>query len=110
MVVGSTPTARAMRAEPWPITCRARSRSRVPPASTRSRGMAELVRATTVAVAPGCAAAAGEQGVHGGRDEAGGGDAGVGAAVLAQAAGVVAGGVGTGAGLWRSGRWWGGRS
>ena len=52
MVVGSTPTARAMRAEPWPITCRARSRSRVPPASTRPRGMAELVRATTVVVVP----------------------------------------------------------
>ena len=26
-----------MRAEPWPMTCRARSRSRVPPASRRPK-------------------------------------------------------------------------
>ena len=32
-----------MRAEPWPMTCRARSRSRVPPASTRARGRVPLV-------------------------------------------------------------------
>src|SRR5215470_8370870 len=37
-VSSRTPRARAMRAEPCPITCRARSRSRVPPASRRSRG------------------------------------------------------------------------
>jgi MerR HTH family regulatory protein len=30
-----TPIARATLAEPWPITCSARSRSRVPPASSR---------------------------------------------------------------------------
>src|SRR5260370_1331662 len=53
MVCGWTPTARAMRAELWPITCRARSRRRVPPASTRPRGMAELVRATRVVAAAG---------------------------------------------------------
>ena len=34
MVSSRTPRTRAMRAEPWPITCRARSRSRVPPASS----------------------------------------------------------------------------
>src|SRR5271165_5008812 len=37
MVSSRTPRARAMRAEPWPITCRARSRSRVPPASRRAK-------------------------------------------------------------------------
>ena len=39
-----------MRAEPWPITCRARSRSRVPPASTRARGPVALVIGMTTAV------------------------------------------------------------
>src|SRR5216683_2621776 len=37
MVISRTPAARAMRAEPWPITCRALSRSRVPPDSRRRR-------------------------------------------------------------------------
>jgi hypothetical protein len=41
-----------MRAEPWPITCRARSRSRVPPASTRPRGTLLLVTASTAALVP----------------------------------------------------------
>ena len=41
-----------MRAEPWPITCRARSRSRLPPASTRPRGTLWLVTASTAAVVP----------------------------------------------------------
>src|SRR5271166_443698 len=39
MVVLRAPRARAMRAEPWPMTCRARNRSRVPPASTLPAGM-----------------------------------------------------------------------
>ena len=39
-----------MRAEPWPITCRARSRSRVPPASMRARGPVTRVIGTTTAV------------------------------------------------------------
>ena len=43
MVISRTPRARAMRAEPWPMTCRARSRSRVPPASTRARRSDALV-------------------------------------------------------------------
>jgi hypothetical protein len=47
--ISRTPSARAMRAEPWPITCRARSRSRVPPASTQPRGMLVLVTASTAA-------------------------------------------------------------
>src|SRR6266851_4610531 len=37
MVSSRTPRAREMRAEPWPITCRARSRRRVPPASRRAK-------------------------------------------------------------------------
>src|SRR5271166_4504289 len=37
MVSSRTPRAREIRAEPWPITCRARSRSRVPPASRRPK-------------------------------------------------------------------------
>ena len=37
MACSLTPAARAMRAEPWPITASARSRSRVPPASARGR-------------------------------------------------------------------------
>ena len=36
MVSSLVPKARAMLGEPWPITCRARSRSRVPPASRRA--------------------------------------------------------------------------
>ena len=36
MVLSLAPVARAMRAELWPMTCSARSRSRVPPASTRA--------------------------------------------------------------------------
>ena len=55
MVTGWTPVARAMRAEPWPITCRARSRSRVPPASSRACGRAGLVTVRTAAAVPGCA-------------------------------------------------------
>ena len=55
MVTGLTPTARAMRAEPWPITCRARSRSRVPVASSRACGRAGLVTVRTAAAVPGCA-------------------------------------------------------
>ena len=39
-----------MRAEPWPITCRARSRSRLPPVSTRPRGTAWLVTVSTAVV------------------------------------------------------------
>ena len=41
-----------MRAEPWPMTCRARSRSRVPPASTRPRGTVALVTARMAVVVP----------------------------------------------------------
>ena len=43
MVISRTPRARAMRAEPWPMTCRARSRSREPPASMRARRSVPLV-------------------------------------------------------------------
>ena len=46
MVISRTPRARAMRAEPWPMTCRARSRSRVPPASRRARRRLPLVTLT----------------------------------------------------------------
>ena len=46
--------ARAMRAEPWPMTCRARSRSRVPVASSRARGSDRLVTVRTAAAVPGC--------------------------------------------------------
>ena len=55
MVLGWTPTARAIRAEPWPMTCRARSRSRVPAASTRARGRVRLVTLSTAAAVPDCA-------------------------------------------------------
>ena len=55
MVLGLTPAARAMRAEPWPITCSARSRSRVPVASSRARGRDRLVTLSTAVAAPGCA-------------------------------------------------------
>src|SRR6266487_4367650 len=37
MACSLTPAARAMQADPWPITASARSRSRVPPASMRGR-------------------------------------------------------------------------
>src|ERR1035441_2312633 len=47
MVISRAPRARAMRAELWPMTCRARSRSRVPPASRRARGTVPLVAART---------------------------------------------------------------
>src|ERR1035441_10368245 len=47
MVISRAPRARAMRAELWPMTCRARSRSRVPPASRRARGTVPLVTAWT---------------------------------------------------------------
>ena len=82
-----------MRAEPWPITCRARSRSRVPPASTRPRGTLLLVTASTAAVVPrfGPAAAAVQVRDGGAVQARGGGDGAVGAAVLAQAADVRAG-------------------
>ena len=43
MVASRTPRARATRAVPWPMTCRARSRSRVPPASMRARCRLPLV-------------------------------------------------------------------
>ena len=52
MVISRTPTARAMRAEPWPITCRALSRSRVPPASTRARGTVWLFTDRMAAAVP----------------------------------------------------------
>jgi hypothetical protein len=52
MAVSRTPRARAMRAEPWPMTWRARSRSRVPPASTRPRGTVALVTARMAVVVP----------------------------------------------------------
>src|SRR5580693_8088952 len=55
MVLGWAPAARAMRAEPWPITCRARSRSRVPPASTRDLGRAGPVTVRTAVAVAGCA-------------------------------------------------------
>ena len=55
MVLGWAPTARAMRAEQWPMTCRARSRSRVPPASTRARGSVRGVTVRTAVAVPGCA-------------------------------------------------------
>ena len=55
MVTGWTPAARAMRAEPWPITCRARSRSRVPVASSRACGRAGLITVRTAVAVPGCA-------------------------------------------------------
>src|ERR1035441_7194715 len=48
MVISRAPRARAMRAEPWPMTCRARSRSRVPPASRRARDAVPLVTARTM--------------------------------------------------------------
>ena len=55
MACSRTPIARATLAEPWPITWSARSRSRVPPASSRARKtsvsrtarMAAAVRAVT---------------------------------------------------------------
>src|ERR1035441_5289448 len=47
MVISRAPRARAMRADPWPMTCRARSRSRVPPASRRARDTVPLVTART---------------------------------------------------------------
>ena len=113
MVISRTPAARAMRAEPWPITCRARSRSRVPPASRRARGRVWLVTDSEGGGGVGSGgAAAGDQVVdRGGGESGGGGDAAVGAAGLAQAADVVAGGAGTGVRLAgdRSGAGWRGR-
>ena len=50
--VSRTPRARAMRAEPWPMTWRARSRSRVPPASARPRGTVALATARMAVVVP----------------------------------------------------------
>ena len=107
MVISRTPAARAMRAEPWPITCRARSRSRVPPASSRARGRVCAGDGAQGGGGVGSAgAAAGDQVVdRGGGESGGGGDAAVGAAVLAQAAGVVAGSAGTG--VRRPGIGWG---
>ena len=83
MVISRTPRARAMRAEPWPMTCRARSRSRVPPASRRARRRVALVTWDRALVGGGGGlAAAGGQVVDGGGGEAGGGgDGPVGAAV-----------------------------
>src|SRR5580658_11112582 len=55
MVISLAPRARAVRAELWPITCRARSRSRVPPASTRARDTLRLIgRATAVVLLVAC--------------------------------------------------------
>ena len=56
MVCGWAPAARAMRAEPWPMTCRARSRSRVPPASSRDPDKMRLVTLRTAVAVAGCAA------------------------------------------------------
>src|SRR5262245_4471953 len=39
MLVLRTPRARARRGEAWPMTCRARSRRRAPPASRRPSGV-----------------------------------------------------------------------
>src|SRR5438046_2305127 len=52
MVLSLAPTARAMRAELWPITCRARSRRRVPPASIRACRRVAGVTASTAAAVP----------------------------------------------------------
>src|SRR5580692_971677 len=49
MVISLMSRARAMRAEPWPMTCRARRRSRVPPASMRASGPVALVMGMTTA-------------------------------------------------------------
>ncbi len=55
MVTGWTPAARAMRAEPWPMTCRARSRSRVPPASSRDPDRMRRATVRTAVAVAGCA-------------------------------------------------------
>jgi hypothetical protein len=55
MVLGLAPVARAMRAEPWPMTWSARSRSRVPFALSRCRGSDRPVTLRTAAAVAGCA-------------------------------------------------------
>ena len=81
-----------MRAELWPITCSARSRSRVPPASSRPRGRASLVTVSRAAAVPAVAAAACGDVVDGHRaDSRVGGDGPVGAAEAEQPDHVVAG-------------------
>ena len=89
-----------MRAEPWPITCRARSRSGLPPASTRPRGTAWLVTVSTAVVVPrwGRRRPRSRSETVAGARPAAVGDGAVGAAVLAQPADVSAGRAGPGTG------------